>query len=70
MSVFINPAFVSFVEHEYFSQMDLLLTVGFGYQMNVIERFLRQRNHNNDHIHKICNKMIIGYAIIIYKQIC
>ena len=50
-----NPAFVSFVEREYLSSMDLLVTVGFGgYQRSIIERFLRQNNHQKDHLHKIC----------------
>ena len=50
-----NPTFVSFVEREYLSSMDLLVTLGFGgYQESVIERFLRQENHKNMHVHKIC----------------
>ena len=50
-----NSAFASFVECEYLSRMDVLVTVGFGsYQNSVVQRFLLHSNQNTEHLHRIC----------------
>ena len=51
-----SPAFASFVERAYLSQMDLLITLGTGaYQGTVVASFLRQKQHTKQHLHRICH---------------
>ena len=51
-----NPAFASFVERAYLSQMDVLITVGSGgYQDSIVASFLRQKQHMEQHLHRICH---------------
>ena len=55
-SVPTSPAFVSLVEMEYLSHVDLLVTVGRGgFQQSMVERFLSSSQDSTDRVHRICN---------------
>ena len=47
--------FAAFVEREYLSTSDVLVTVGFGgFQMILVEQFLHRSIKNKEHLHRIC----------------
>ena len=51
-----SPAFASFVERAYLSQMDVLITLGTGaYQDTIVADFLQQKQHMKQHLHRICH---------------
>ena len=51
-----NSAFAAFVEREYLSRMDVLVTVGFGgFQNTVIQRFLNRSSDKKQNLHRICS---------------
>ena len=50
----LQATFASFVENEYMSGVDVLVTVGRGnYQDNIVKRFLKKSGRKN--LHRICN---------------
>ena len=50
----LQATFASFVENEYMSEVDVLVTVGRGqYQDNIVKRFLKKSGWKN--LHRICN---------------
>ena len=54
-NITINRAFVSLVEKEYLSRVDVLVTVGWGgFQQSVVERFLKYNGGNSANLHRIC----------------
>ena len=51
-----NPAFVSAVEQEYLSRMDVLVTVGSGgFQSSTIAKFMQHAERGKNHLYKICS---------------
>ena len=53
-SVPVSSAFAAFVEREYLSHVDVLVTVGRGgFQQSIVERF-----KNNSNVHRICHKQL------------
>ena len=54
--VTLQPAFASFVEREYLSTVDVLVTVGRGgYQDSIVKRFLKRSGGTSDSLYRICN---------------
>ena len=52
-----GAVFASFVEREYLSKADVLVTVGHGgFQDTVIKRFLEHSEANKGHLHRICSE--------------
>ena len=50
-----HSAFAAFVEREYLSRMDELVTVGSGgFSNSIAERFLRHSGHSKAELHRIC----------------
>ena len=46
----------AFVDREYLTRVDVLVTVGRGeYQQNIVERFLDRSGGKQDNLHRICN---------------
>lgn len=53
-SVLVSSGFAAFVEREYLSHVDVLVTVGRGgFQQSIVERF-----KNNSNVHRICQKRL------------
>ena len=53
----LQAMFAGFVEKEYMSGVDVLVTVGRGgYQDNIVERFLKNNGWKTDNLHRICHK--------------
>ena len=51
-----SRVFASFVEREYLSHVQVLVTVGRGgFQQSIVDRFLKFSKENNNHLHRICN---------------
>ena len=54
--VTLQPASASFVEREYLSTVDVLVTVGRGgYQDSIVKRFLKKSDGTSDSLYRICN---------------
>ena len=52
-----NPAFAAFVEREYLSKMDVLVTVGHGgFQNTIVGRFLKHTK--KEQLYRICNEWL------------
>lgn len=57
-----SPAFVSLVEMEYLSHVDILVTVGRGgYQQAVVDRFLSNSGGRTERVHRICHQRVITF---------
>jgi hypothetical protein len=51
-----SSAFASFVEREYLSNLDVLVTVGWGgFQHSIYKKFLDYHNGNEKKLHRICS---------------
>ena len=51
-----SPGFVAFVEGEYLSNVDILVTLGWGgFQNVIVQRFVRQHGGKSDYSHRICS---------------
>jgi hypothetical protein len=51
--------FVAFVEQEYLSSVDVLVTVGWGgFQHTAVRKFLERDSHNSDHLFRICSSAL------------
>ena len=56
--VSLQAMFASFVEKEYMSGVDVLVTVGRGgYQDSIVKRFLKNNGWKTDNLHRICNNI-------------
>ena len=54
-----SRVFASFVEREYLSHVQVLVTVGRGtFQQSIVERFLKTSEENNKQLHRICKPYI------------
>ena len=52
----VNRGFAAFVEREYLTHVDILVTVGRGgFQNSIVDRFLKVAGGNTDNLHRICN---------------
>ena len=51
-----HRAFVAFVEQEYLSRVDVLVTVGFGgFQKSIVKTFLKYNGGNSENLHRLCS---------------
>ena len=52
---YLKSVFVAFVEKEFLSQVDVLVTVGLGnFQQNVVDRFLNRTSDVSGHLYRYC----------------
>ena len=55
MPVLLRSVYAAFVEKEYLSHVDILVTVGLGnYQQNIVDRFLNHTGGVGDKLHRLC----------------
>ena len=51
-----SPGFAAFVEGEYLSNVDILVTLGWGgFQNDIVRRFVRQHGGKSEYSHRICS---------------
>ena len=56
----VSPAFASFVEREYLSHVDILVTLGRGgFQQSIVESFQKNSGgHSDENLHRICSSTL------------
>ena len=61
-----NPAFVSAVEQEYLSRMDVLVTVGSGgFQSSTVAKFMQHAEIGKNHLYRICSRRFTRYKDLV-----
>ena len=52
----LRKTLAAFVDREYLTRVDVLVTIGRGeYQQNIVERFVKRNGGRRDNLHRICN---------------
>ena len=59
-----NSAFASYVEREYLSGVDVLITLGHGeFHNSIVAMFLNRSSRNKENLHELCNEIIPGSEV-------
>ena len=60
-----HSAFASYVEREYLSRVDVLITIGYGeFHNSIVARFLNRSSRNKDNLYKLCSKNIPANEVV------